>query len=95
MLWRWVEQASEKCFKYMWQMGEVGCAEVVGVVCSSMQRWVPLRSSQETQARQRRPQVPLVRFDLQRLFPYLQFFAFSAGIKCRYSRRNSNEPVGA
>jgi hypothetical protein len=37
MLWRRVEQASENCFEYMWQMGEAGCAEVVGVVCSSMQ----------------------------------------------------------
>jgi hypothetical protein len=37
MLRGWLEQAPENCFEHMWQMGEMGCAEVVGVVCSSMQ----------------------------------------------------------
>jgi hypothetical protein len=32
-----MEQATENCFEHVWQMGEVGRAEVVSVVCSSMQ----------------------------------------------------------
>lgn len=40
MLWRGMEQAPKNSFEYVWEMGEVGCAEVAGVVRSSMQfRW--------------------------------------------------------